>query len=174
MTTDALAAWGAYDRDDPFPVFAEVRELGAVDEVTLADGHEAWLVVRHDEARALLNDHRLSQSKIDTTAQQIALDVRTTLVQVGMYKARIETAKTARELAQRKLEAEQDKFNLGTSTIRFVLDEQNNVLQAETNELQTVVNFTKSLVDLDRAMGMTLRKNNIELERTLSSGTNAR
>src|SRR5205085_6650765 len=42
-----------------------------------------------------LNDQRLSQSKIDTTAQQIALDVRNTLVQVGMYKARIETAKTA-------------------------------------------------------------------------------
>ncbi|HYR43165.1 MAG TPA: TolC family protein [Terriglobia bacterium] len=121
-----------------------------------------------------LNDQRLSQSKINTTAQQIALDVRNTLVQVGMYKARIETAKTARELAQRKLEAEQDKFNLGTSTIRFVLDEQNNVLQAETNEVQTVVNFTKSLVDLDRAMGMTLRKNNIELEKTLSSGTNSR
>ncbi|TML59676.1 MAG: cytochrome P450, partial [Actinobacteria bacterium] len=48
MSTDALAAWGAYDRDDPFPVFAEVRELGAVHEVTLADGHDAWLVVRHD------------------------------------------------------------------------------------------------------------------------------
>ena len=61
MSTDALAAWGAYDRDDPFPVFAEVRELGAVHEVTLADGHDAWLVVRHDEARALLNDHRLSK-----------------------------------------------------------------------------------------------------------------
>ena len=54
--TDALAAWGAYDRDDPFPLFAEVRALGAVHEVTLADGHDAWLVVRHDEARAALND----------------------------------------------------------------------------------------------------------------------
>jgi outer membrane protein TolC len=121
-----------------------------------------------------VTDQRMSQSKIDTTAQQIALDVRTTLVQVGMYKARIDTAKIARELAQRKLEAEQEKFNLGTSTIRFVLDEQNNVLQAETNELQTVVNFTKSLVDLDRSMGMTLRKNNIELEKTLNSGTTTR
>ena len=27
------------------------------------------------------------------------------------------------------------------------------MLQAETNELQTIVNFTKSLVDLDRASG---------------------
>jgi hypothetical protein len=36
------------------------------------------------------------------------------------------------------------------------------------------VNFTKSLVDLDRAMGLTLSKNNIELEKTLKSGTTAR
>jgi cytochrome P450 len=61
MTTPALAAWGAYNQDDPFPVFAEVRELGAVHEVTLADGHRAWLVVRYDQARAALNDPRLSK-----------------------------------------------------------------------------------------------------------------
>ncbi len=60
-TQQAFEAWGAYDRDDPFPLFAEVRELGAVHQVTLADGHEAWLVVRHDEARAALNDPRLSK-----------------------------------------------------------------------------------------------------------------
>jgi cytochrome P450 len=60
-TTRALAAWGAYDRDDPFPLFAEVRELGAVHQATLADGHPAWLVVRYAEARAALNDARLSK-----------------------------------------------------------------------------------------------------------------
>ena len=49
---EALDAWGAYDRDDPFPLFAEVRAVGAVHRVTLVDGHDAWLVVRHTEARA--------------------------------------------------------------------------------------------------------------------------
>ena len=29
--------------------------------MTLADGHGAWLVVRYDEARAALNDPRLSK-----------------------------------------------------------------------------------------------------------------
>jgi len=58
---DALASWGSYDRDNPFPLFAEVRAKGAVHAVTLADGHEAWLIVRHAEARAALNDHRLSK-----------------------------------------------------------------------------------------------------------------
>jgi cytochrome P450 len=63
MTTigQAFAEWGAYDRDDPFPVFSEARALGAVHQVTLADGHAAWLVVRYDEARAALNDSRLSK-----------------------------------------------------------------------------------------------------------------
>src|SRR5271157_2176799 len=59
--TDALAAWGSYDLDDPFPQFAEVRELGPVHAVTLADGHDAWLVVRYQEAHAALNDPRLSK-----------------------------------------------------------------------------------------------------------------
>ena len=62
MTTKgALAAWGSYDLDDPFPVFAHVRELGPVHPVTLADGHDAWLVVSYEEARAALNDQRLSK-----------------------------------------------------------------------------------------------------------------
>ena len=59
--TEALAAWGSYDLDDPFPVFAQVSELGPVHAVTLADGHGAWLVVRYQEARDALNDPRLSK-----------------------------------------------------------------------------------------------------------------
>jgi cytochrome P450 len=58
---EALAGWGSYDLDDPFPVFAKVRQLGPVHAVTLADGHGAWLVVRHEEARAALNEPLLSK-----------------------------------------------------------------------------------------------------------------
>ena len=57
----ALDAWGEYDRDDPFPLFAQVRAAGPVHEARLADGHAAWLVVGHDEARAALADPRLSK-----------------------------------------------------------------------------------------------------------------
>ena len=57
----ALDAWGGYDRDNPFPLFARVRAAGPVHEVTLPDGQRAWLVARHAEARAALNDPRLSK-----------------------------------------------------------------------------------------------------------------
>jgi cytochrome P450 len=60
-TAESLTAWGSYDRDNPFPLFAAVRDLGAVHPVTLADGHPAWLVVRYDEAMAALNDPRFSK-----------------------------------------------------------------------------------------------------------------
>ena len=59
--TAALSAWGADYRDDPFGLFADVRRRGAVHQVTLVDGHEAWLVVHHEQARAALNDPRLSK-----------------------------------------------------------------------------------------------------------------
>jgi cytochrome P450 len=63
MTTiaDALSAWGSYDRDDPYPLFAELCERGAVHKATLVDGHDVYLVVRHAEARAALADARLSK-----------------------------------------------------------------------------------------------------------------
>jgi cytochrome P450 len=57
----ATARWGAHDRDDPFPVMAQLREECPVHPVTLADGHAAWLVVGYDEARTALADPRLSK-----------------------------------------------------------------------------------------------------------------
>ena len=58
---ESLAAWGSYDRDNPFPLFDEVRGRGPVHAVTLADGHDAWLVVGYAEARAALNEPRISK-----------------------------------------------------------------------------------------------------------------
>ena len=59
--THALEHWGDYDRDFPFPLFAEVRAAGPVHEVTLADGHRAFLVVGYDAAREALNHPDLSK-----------------------------------------------------------------------------------------------------------------
>lgn len=71
----SLAAWGDFDRDNPFPLFEQVRERGPVQRVTLADGHEAWLIVRHDEARAALNDPRISkdmQAALESSGSVVA------------------------------------------------------------------------------------------------------
>src|SRR5262245_62802420 len=77
-TEQALAAWGTYDRDDPFPLFAAVRSRGPVHAARLADGHAAWLVVGYDEAREALNDPRLSKD------MQAALDASSEVVAEGL------------------------------------------------------------------------------------------
>lgn len=61
MRNPAIEAWGDYDLDDPYPLFAQVQADGPVHEVTLADGHRAWLIVRHEEAKAALNQAGLSK-----------------------------------------------------------------------------------------------------------------
>jgi outer membrane protein TolC len=121
-----------------------------------------------EHARAT-TDKRIAENRMTATAQQIALEVRNALTQVEMNRARIDAAKTARELAERRLEAEQKKFDLGASTIRFVLEEQRNVTQAQTNEIAAVVNYTKALVDLDRATGMILQRNNVQIDAVTAS-----
>jgi cytochrome P450 len=57
----ALEHWGDYDRDRPFPLFAEVRATGPVHDATLADGHRAFLVVGYAAAREALNHPDLSK-----------------------------------------------------------------------------------------------------------------
>ena len=61
MRNPALDAWGDYDRDDPYPLFAQVQADDPVHKVTLADGHRAWLIVRHEEAKAALDHAGLSK-----------------------------------------------------------------------------------------------------------------
>jgi outer membrane protein TolC len=118
-----------------------------------------------------VNERQLTESRLNVTRQQIALEVRNALTQIEQARASIDTARVARELAEERVSAEQTKFNLGTSTLRFVLEEQRNVAQAETTELQSLVTFNKALVDLDKSMGLTLMKNNIQVDKALQPST---
>ena len=117
---------------------------------------------RADYARASVA-RRQSEKRLRALEQQIALEVRNAHTQLEMNRARIEATQKARELAERNLEAEQKKFQLGTSQIRFVLEEQVRLAEAQTNEVNAQVSFTKAKRDLDRAMGKTLELQNIRI-----------
>ena len=114
-----------------------------------------------------VNERRLSESRLNILRQQIALEVRNSLTLIEQAQASIDASRVARELSEEQVEAEQTKFNLGTSTLRFVLEEQRNLAQAQTTELQSLVSFNKALVDLDKAMGLTLVRNNVQIDKAL-------
>lgn len=117
-----------------------------------------------DYARAL-TVKRTDENRKAATAAAIALQVRDAINQVEKSSARIDTAQKVREFAERKLDYEQRKFDLGASTIRFVIEEQRNVTQAQTDEIAALVNYAKALVDYNHAIGVTLQKNNIVLDK---------
>ncbi|HLQ78665.1 MAG TPA: TolC family protein [Terriglobia bacterium] len=119
-----------------------------------------------DFSRAV-NERKLSNSKIDATVQGIELDVRNALTALQVAGSRVDTARLTRDLAKQTLDAEQQKFELGTSVLRNVLEQQRTLAQDDSAQLQADVNYTKALVDLDRATGMTLKRNNIQVEKAL-------
>ena len=116
-----------------------------------------------DHARAVV-DKRTVENRKAATAQSIALEVRNAITQVEMSTARIDAAQKIRVLAERKLDYEQKKFDLGVSPIRFVIEEQRNVTQAQTDEIAALVSYAKAMVDYNHAVGTILKKNNIVLD----------
>jgi len=147
------------------------KQLFGYDYTGMSLGFSLTIPLNNRAAKAdyerALTEKQSSETALQATKQQIMLEVRNALTQLEAARARIETTLLTRQYAQERMKAEQTKFELGTSTLRFVLEEQRNVAQAESSEVQALVNFTKALVDLDKAMGLTLRKSNIEIEKAL-------
>jgi outer membrane protein TolC len=114
-------------------------------------------------------EKRTTEENIKALEAQIALEVRNAITAVEMNKARIETATRSRELAQQQYDAEQRRFELGASTVRFVLEEQDNLQRLQTNEIAALINYRKALVDYDHALGVTLTKNNISIDKALAA-----
>jgi outer membrane protein len=78
-------------------------------------------------------------------------------------RARVEAARKAVDLARESLDAEQKKYALGASTNTLVLQSQRDLTQAESNLVLAMAAYSKSRVDLDRATGLTLSNNGIEI-----------
>jgi outer membrane protein TolC len=73
----------------------------------------------------------------------------------------VQAAQAARELANRKLEAEQSKFEVGMSTNYFVVQAQRDLSDAQNSELRAILNHRKSLVELERLQQTSLQSSNI-------------
>ena len=69
--------------------------------------------------------------------------------QVQTNQKRVETTRASRELAERRLDAEQRKFAAGTSTSFFVFQAQRDLAQARNNELRAILDYNRSVVDLE-------------------------
>jgi outer membrane protein len=91
-----------------------------------------------------------SLTQIRNLELQIASEVTNARLQVDANRQRVEAARIARDLSQRRLEAEQSKFDVGLSTNYFVVQAQRDLLAAENTLLRAVLDYQQSLVDFER------------------------
>ncbi len=95
--------------------------------------------------------------------QQIIVGVREAVRRVQTDFKRIETTRSARIMAEKQLQAEQERLKVGLSTTRFVLDFQRDLATAQGNELRAIVDYNKSLSNLARHKATTLDRYQLEL-----------
>ncbi len=117
-------------------------------------------------ARARLQVNQ-TQAQIRQVQLQVATDVTNAAVQVQNSVEAVQAARAARDLAQKELDAEQSKFEVGMSTNYLVIQAQRDLATAANNELQATLNYRKALVQLDRAEQTTLQTSGITV---VSSG----
>ena len=113
-------------------------------------------------AQARLN---LRQSMLDLENQkdQIYVEIKNAVRSVEANYKRIQAFTKARELAEQKLGAEEEKRRVGMSTNYVVLSYQRDLANARISELNSIVSYNVSIAVLERAMGTSLQSKNINL-----------
>jgi len=104
-----------------------------------------------------------AEASLVSVRQQIIVGVREAVRRVQTDFKRIETTRSARIMAEKQLQAEQERLKVGLSTTRFVLDFQRDLATAQGNELRATVDYNKSLSNLARHKAVTLERYNLQL-----------
>ena len=104
-----------------------------------------------------------SQAKLRTLDQQVALEVSDAVRNVETNAKRVDAYRLARELAAKRLEAEEKKLSVGLSTPYFVLEYQEGLANARSMELKALVDYNLSLARLEKVVGTSLENRNIKV-----------
>ena len=107
---------------------------------------------------------RQSVLNINKIEQEVIVEVRKAVRAIKTNVERIKATEKARELAQKRLEAEEKKFEVGRTTSIEVLRAQENLAISEGKATNAKVDYQTSLGELDAVMGTNLEKSNIIIE----------
>ena len=118
-------------------------------------------------ATSLYNRRQLEMRAAEATLQsvrnKVIVGVKEAVRRVQTDYQRIETTQSSRILAEKQLQAEQERFKAGLSTTIFILIFQRDLAVARAAELRAVVDYNKSLSNLARQLATTLDKYNLAI-----------
>lgn len=121
--------------------------------------------------RSAQSDYGIDQLQLQQNAlssqrnrNQIATDIANQVVALKQAHAAYEAAVSSRELQEQLLQAEQDKFSFGSSTIDNIVLAQRALVAAQSSEVGARGAYAHARVNLDQMLGLTLENNRITLE----------
>jgi HAE1 family hydrophobic/amphiphilic exporter-1 len=97
------------------------------------------------------------------TEQTIQVDVRNAVQQIETRKKQVETAGASKRFSQERLDGEVKRFDAGLSQGYLVLQRQNELAQAEYQELQALINYKRAIINLQKAMYTLLESGDFEI-----------
>lgn len=109
-------------------------------------------------------EYRQAQMALQQTENRVSIEVRQAQFSVEQNRASVDSAKAAVEYAKQSLDAEQKKFQFGTSTTTAVLQNRSALATAESTLMSAMAAYEKARVELDRATGTLLDHNNISID----------
>ncbi len=108
-------------------------------------------------------DLEQAQARLKTQEQQIFLEVSDAIRSLETAAKSVDAYRIARELAEKQLEAEMKKLNVGMSTNYFVLTYQDALATARSSELRALVEYNLALANIAKVTGSTLEERDITL-----------
>jgi outer membrane protein TolC len=109
-------------------------------------------------------EYRQAQMRLQQIENQVGIEIRNAQYAVQQNRASVDSARAALELAHQSLDAEQKKFQFGTSTNTLVLQYQSQLATSESTLVNAMVAYEKSRVELDRATGTLLDQHGISID----------
>jgi outer membrane protein len=101
-------------------------------------------------------EYQQAQMALQQTENRISIEVRNAQFGVEQNRASVDSARAAVDYAKQSLDAEQKKYQFGTSTTTLVLQTQSALATAESTLMSAMAAYEKSRIELDRAVGVTL------------------
>ena len=112
-----------------------------------------------------------AQRQVSSLEMAITNQVRDAARTVQTNAKRVDATRSARVLAERRLEAEEKKYQAGMTQNFFVLQAQRDLNVARNNELQALVEYAKSVVNYGAVQQAPLAGGGSAAVSTTTSGT---
>ena len=96
--------------------------------------------------------------------QKIIIQVREAVRGTNTDYKRVAAAETVRRLRERRLSAEEERFKEGLTTTHDILEYQEDLAKSQSGYLRSIIDYNKSLIDLEKVKGTVLERESILLE----------